>query len=58
VKQNKIAWGTALKILLIDYVKEDLVSINRLVFQSGIITDVENVFSAKEANEKNQVILL
>jgi signal transduction histidine kinase/response regulator of citrate/malate metabolism len=50
LKKNKMA--TALKILIIDDDKVDLITINRSISQSGIIASVENAFSAKDAMEK------
>lgn len=44
--------ATALKILIIDDDKVDLITINRSISHSGIIADVENAFSAKEAIKK------
>jgi signal transduction histidine kinase/response regulator of citrate/malate metabolism len=44
--------ATALKILIIDDDKVDLITINRSISQSGIIASVENAFSAKDAMEK------
>ncbi|SDW33796.1 hybrid sensor histidine kinase/response regulator [Flavobacterium degerlachei] len=44
--------ATALKILIIDDDKVDLITINRSISQSGIIAHVENAFSAKEAIKK------
>lgn len=44
--------ATALKILIIDDDKVDLITINRSISQSGIVADVENAFSAKEAIKK------
>jgi len=44
--------ATALKILIIDDDKVDLITINRSISQSGIIAQVENAYSAKEAIEK------
>lgn len=42
----------ALKILIIDDDKVDLITINRSISQSGIIAHVENAFSAKDGIEK------
>lgn len=53
VKKSKTSsMASALKILIIDDDKVDLITINRSISQSGILANVENAFSAKDAMEK------